>query len=87
MRRRFVLPPRGRRWDRETFDPADMLYIEENPYADFSLSAWDGGSVFSGYEDLFAWLNTSYPSSAMQCLELEALYDSCLDLVSMPRAP
>lgn len=63
-----------------SFDAGDVLFIEENPYADFSSAAW-GGTVREGYADLFSWLNETVMSSAAQCFALEDLYEDCVDLV------
>lgn len=63
-----------------SFDARDVLFIEENPYADFSSTAW-GDAVTDDFEDMFSWLDTTFMSSATQCYVLEGLYEDCLDLV------
>ncbi|CAM9090652.1 unnamed protein product, partial [Laminaria digitata] len=64
-------------WER-SFDPDDVLFIEENPYGDFSSAAWRGGNLSETVVDLLAWLDTSFMSSPAQCYVLEGFYESCL---------
>lgn len=61
-----------------SFDPGDVLFIEENPFGDFSSAAWEGATLSSEFIDLHSWLNTSFMSSPEQCYELEDLYERCL---------
>lgn len=63
-----------------SFDGGDVLFIEQNPYADFSSTAWDE-SATEDYADLFSWLDETVMSSAAQCYALEDLYEECVDMV------
>lgn len=62
-----------------SFDARDVLFIEENPHADFS-TPWSD-TVTDEFEDLFSWLDTPFMSSAVQCYALEDYYEECLHLV------
>ena len=64
-----------------SFDPGDVLFIEENPHGDFSSTAWDGATLSNELIDLHSWLNTTFMSSPEQCYVLEGFYERCLDKV------
>lgn len=77
----FVLG--GARWEGPSsttgsFDPGDVLFIQENPFGDFSSAAWEGATLSSEVIGLHAWLNTSFMSSPEQCYVLEGFYERCL---------
>ncbi|CAB1112949.1 unnamed protein product [Ectocarpus sp. CCAP 1310/34] len=61
-----------------SFDPGDVLFIQENPYGDFSSAAWEGTALSSEVTGLQSWLDTSFMSSPEQCYVLEGFYESCL---------
>lgn len=65
-----------------SFDAGDVLFIEENPFGDFSSVAWEGSTLTSELVDLHSWLNTTYMSSPEQCFVLEGLYERCLAKVN-----
>lgn len=64
-----------------SFDPGDVLFIQENPFGDFSSATWEGLTLGSKFVDLHSWLNTSFMSSPEQCYVLEGFYERCLDKV------
>lgn len=66
-----------------SLDSDDVLFIEENPYADFSPTAWGGSNISNALQDALSWLDTSFLSSSEQCYVLEGFYERCLDLVSL----
>lgn len=72
---------------RGDLDPGDVLFIEENPYANFSSSAFESASPGDYPDGLFSWLDETIMSSVDQCYFLEALYERCSYLVSSTRAP
>lgn len=61
-----------------SFDPGDALFIEENPYGDFSSGAWEGTTLSSEVMTLQSWLDSSYMSASEQCYILEGFYERCL---------
>lgn len=58
-----------------------MLFIEENPFGDFSPTAWEGSALSSALFDTLTWMDVSYTSSSKQCDDLEGLYESCKSMV------
>lgn len=66
----------------DSFDPGDVLFIEENPHGDFSSAAWEGSTLTSGLVDLHSWLNRTFMSSPEQCFVLEGFYERCLAKVN-----
>ncbi|CAM9155381.1 unnamed protein product [Ectocarpus sp. 13 AM-2016] len=65
-----------------SFDPGDVLFIQENPYGDFSSAAWEGTALSSEVTGLQSWLDTSFMSSPEQCYVLEGFYERCLAKVA-----
>ncbi|CAM9202218.1 unnamed protein product [Choristocarpus tenellus] len=63
----------------QLFDDDDVLFVEENPYADFS-QAIQGSN--NDLEEMRTWLDTQFMSSSDQCYILEGFYEDCLELVS-----
>ncbi|CAM9656283.1 unnamed protein product [Ascophyllum nodosum] len=63
-------------------DSTDVLFIEENPYGNFSSLAWEGSMLNSSLVHAMSWLDTSFMSSSSQCYVLEELYERCLALVA-----
>lgn len=60
------------------FDPGDVLFIQENPFGDFSSAALEDATLSSEVIGLYSWLNTSFMSSPEQCFEIEGFYERCL---------
>lgn len=58
-----------------------MLFMEENPFGDFSPTAWRGSALRGELLDAMAWMDVSLMSSSKQCDDLEGLYESCKSLV------
>lgn len=68
-----------------SFDSDDILFVEENPYGDFSSAAWGAANLSNLSEaavDVLTWLDTSFMSSPAQCYVLEGFYESCLAQVT-----
>ena len=85
-----TVPFHSSRWEgpsstTRSFDSDDVLFVEENPYGDFSSAAWAGANLSNLSDaavDLLTWLDTSFMSSAAQCYVLEGFYESCLAQVT-----
>lgn len=78
----------GSRWEgpsstTRSFNADDVLFIEENPYGDFSSAAWEGATLSTALIDVLSWLDTSFMSSSTQCYILEGFYERCLTLVRL----
>lgn len=81
-----MMPSGFPRWEgpsstTRSFDSDDVLFVEENPYADFSRTALGDSTTSSALQDALSWLDTSFLSSPEQCYVIEGFYESCLDLV------